>query len=93
MITPETMPVDMKVCMRTHLCPCCGKIALHAGHGVRGPIGNDECPVNFTVRCVACMTAKVEPDKDKYVLATELPDYYENLGLTFAERTIVFEVM
>lgn len=84
----------MKLCMRTHFCPCCGKIALHAGHGVRGAIGNEECPPNFTVRCTTCMVAKVEPDKDHYILATEIPEFYEpSTDLTFADRRVVFEVM
>jgi hypothetical protein len=85
-------PVDMALCMRTHFCPCCGKIALHAGHGVRGMIGNKECPPNFVVRCPSCMAAKVEPDPQKYILAVDIQEGWYDERTEYGGRQIVFEV-
>jgi hypothetical protein len=96
MVTPETNPVDMKLCMRTHFCPCCGKIALYAGHGVRGAIGNDECPPNFAVRCPDCTHVNRRPAKeDEFVLVGDLPGFAEYDGPTFKYqgKTIVWEIM
>ena len=94
MSTPGTKSVDIVLCMRTHFCPCCGKIALHSGHGVRGArIGNKECSPTFVVRCHSCMTAKVEPDPQKYILAVDIQEGWYDERREHDGRQVVFEVM